>query len=233
MKRLNPFLLLLIILFIIVSFYMYNVSNAKENYFNSNNNSKNNSKNNPVNPCTDFLSDKEYLIHMIPHHQVAIDMCKLMIPITKSKTLQNIYRTIIFNQNIEILLMKQVLNNIPLLSGEFETSFRDTEFKTSLSNDNKSVPKDYYCDPLFFKPDDHSEHMHHMKHTDKSFLEHMIPHHQVAVVMSNRLLQYTNNTHMIRICYEIITAQRYEILKMNYLLDEMNQKNLEFLPDYY
>ena len=38
---------------------------------------------------------------------------------------------------------------------------------------------------------------------------------------------------MIRICYEIITAQRYEILKMNYLLDEMNQKNLEFLPDYY
>ena len=89
------------------------------------------------------------------------------------------------------------------------------------------------CDPLFFKPDDHSEHMHHMKHTDKSFLEHMIPHHQVAVVMSNRLLKYTNNTHMIRICYEIITAQRYEILKMNYLLDEMNQKNLEFLPDYY
>ena len=93
----------------------------------------NNSKNNQVNPCTDFLSDKDYLIHMIPHHQVAIDMCKLMIPITKSKTMQNIYRTIIFNQNIEILLMKQVLNDIPLLSGEFETSFRDTEFDTSLS----------------------------------------------------------------------------------------------------
>ena len=34
---------------------------------------------------------------MIPHHQLAIDMCKLMIP-TKSKTMQNIYRTIIFNQ---------------------------------------------------------------------------------------------------------------------------------------
>jgi len=26
------------------------------------------------NPCTDKLSDIEYLEHMIPHHQVAIDM---------------------------------------------------------------------------------------------------------------------------------------------------------------
>ena len=69
-----------------------------------------------------LLSDKDYLIHMIPHHQAAIDMCNLMIPITKSKTMQNIYRTIIFNQNIEILLMKQVLNYTIML--EFETSFK-------------------------------------------------------------------------------------------------------------
>jgi uncharacterized protein (DUF305 family) len=219
--------ILLIILYIGTFFKIYNTSYRKENYENKNN------KKNTVNPCTDFLSDKDYLVHMIPHHQVAIDMCNLMIPISKSKTIQNIYRTIVFNQNIEILFMKQVLNDIPKLSGEINTSFRDTEFDTSLSIDNKSTPENYYCDPLFFKPDDHSEHMHHMKHTDKSFLEHMIPHHQVAVVMSNRLLKYTNNTHMIRICYEIITAQRYEILKMNYLLDEMKQKNLEFLPDYY
>ena len=26
------------------------------------------------NPCTDNLTDEEYLTHMIPHHQVAIDM---------------------------------------------------------------------------------------------------------------------------------------------------------------
>ena len=26
------------------------------------------------NPCDEYLSDKDYLLHMIPHHQVAIDI---------------------------------------------------------------------------------------------------------------------------------------------------------------
>ena len=185
------------------------------------------------NPCTDFLSNKEYLIHMIPHHQVAIDMCNLMIPISKSKTIQNIYRTIIWNQNIEIVLMNEVLTNIPVITTEINILYRDRKFITSISYNNKSKAKNYYCDPLFFKPDNHSEHMKHMKHTDKSFLEHMIPHHQVAIIMSNRLLKHTNSTHMIRICYAIITSQRSEILKMNYILEYLNENKLDFLPDYY
>jgi len=185
------------------------------------------------NPCTDFLSNKDYLVHMIPHHQVAIDMCNLMIPLSKSKTIQNIYRTIIFNQNIEIMRMNQILKNIPNISNNYNVIYRDNKFLTSISYDEKSKPKKYYCDPLFFKPNDHSDHMNHMKHTDKSFLEHMIPHHQVAIVMSERLLKHTNNTHMIRLCYEIITAQRGEILHMNYILDYLNKNKIEFLPNYY
>jgi len=185
------------------------------------------------NPCTDFLSNKDYLVHMIPHHQVAIDMCNLMIPLSKSKTIQHIYRTIIYNQNLEIMLMKKVLKNIPNVSNNYNVIFRDNKLLTSLSYDKKSKPKNYYCDPLFFKPDDHSDHMNHMNHTDKSFLEHMIPHHQVAIVMSERLLKHTNNTHMIRLCYEIITAQRGEILHMNYILDYLNKNKIEFLPNYY
>lgn len=184
-------------------------------------------------PCTGFLSNNDYLIHMIPHHQVAVDMCNIMIPISKSKSIQHMYRNIISNQNIEIMLMNQVVNNIPVVSNENNTIYRDTDFITSLSYNSKSTPEDYICDPLFFKPNDHSEHMKHMKHTDKSFLEHMIPHHQVAIVMSNRLLKHTNNTHMIRICYEIITTQRSEILKMNYILDYLNYNNISMLPSYY
>jgi uncharacterized protein (DUF305 family) len=160
-------------------------------------------------------------------------MCNLMIPISKSKTIQHMYRNIISNQNIEIMLMNQVVNNIPVVSNENNTIYRDNDFITSLSYNSKSTPKDYVCDPLFFKPNNHSEHMKHMKHTDKSFLEHMIPHHQVAIVMSNRLLKHTNNTHMIRICYEIITTQRSEILKMNYILDYLNHNKIDMLPSYY
>ena len=103
--------------------------------------SKNNedfiSTNKDIDPCNDFLSDRDYLVHMIPHHQVALDMCNLMIPITKSKTLQNIYRKIIWNQNIEINLMNQVLSKIPSVSNNIKSIYRDTELKTSLSYDSK------------------------------------------------------------------------------------------------
>jgi len=217
----DTLLLILIIIFIIILLVQLN---NKDHFY---------KKNGVNNPCIDFLSNKDYLVHMIPHHQVAIDMCELMIPISKSKTILNIYRNTIFNQKIEIMLMKNVLKNIPNVSNNYNVIFRDTKFLTSIGYDNKSKPKDYYCDPLFFKPNDHSNHMKHMKHTDKSFLEHMIPHHQVAIVMSERLLKHTNNTHMIRLCYEIITAQRGEILQMNYILDYLNKNKIEFLPNYY
>ena len=78
-----------------------------------------------TNPCTDFLSNKDYLEHMIPHHQVAIDMCNLMKPISKSKTIHYIYKIIIFNQKIEIFLMKNAIKGIPSLSNEFDTLYRE------------------------------------------------------------------------------------------------------------
>ena len=51
-------------------------------------NHKQQQKTNGTNPCTDTLTDLEYLEHMIPHHQVAIDMSELLIPHT---TNPNIY----------------------------------------------------------------------------------------------------------------------------------------------
>jgi uncharacterized protein (DUF305 family) len=52
----------------------------------------------------------------------------------------------------------------------------------------KSKSNDGDCNPLFFKPNDHMKHMEHMQINDTSYLEHMIPHHQVAIDMSKRLL---------------------------------------------
>ena len=56
------------------------------------------------NPCTDKLSDLEYLEHMIPHHQVAIGMSRLLI---NSGRLMNpvitaLCRNIIFTQGYEV-----------------------------------------------------------------------------------------------------------------------------------
>ena len=59
-----------------------------------------------VNPCTDYLSDIEYLIHMIPHHQVAIDMSKLLIPKINSPSILHLCRDIIRKQGYEIWEMR-------------------------------------------------------------------------------------------------------------------------------
>ena len=44
------------------------------------------------------------------------------------------------------------------------------------------------CLPEFFDPELHSRHIENMKVTDKMYIHHMIPHHQVAIDMSKRLL---------------------------------------------
>ena len=61
------------------------------------------------NPCTDNLSDVEYLEHMIPHHQVAIDMSELLIPHTSNPVILHLCRDIIRKQKYEIWEM-----NIPV-----------------------------------------------------------------------------------------------------------------------
>lgn len=46
----------------------------------------------------------------------------------------------------------------------------------------------------------------------------MIPHHKVAVDMSIRILEHTNNQTMIKLANDIITNQKYEIWYMKNLL---------------
>ena len=43
-----------------------------------NHNHSNHNTESGSNPCNDKLTDIEYLEHMIPHHQVAIDMSELL-----------------------------------------------------------------------------------------------------------------------------------------------------------
>jgi len=171
------------------------------------------------NPCTDILTDKEYLEHMIPHHQVAIDMSNLLIPYTQNPVVLNLCRNIITKQEIEILHMKMMLDNIS------DTLF--TNGKGKVLNFNTML--DYYepvmskskeggCNPLFFDPDNHSKHMENMKITEESYLDHMIPHHQIAIDMSRRLLLHTNHSYLMQFCYNLIYEQQCEILYMNNLL---------------
>jgi len=176
-------------------------------------------------PCSDKLTDKEYLLHMIPHHQVAVDISIELQKMSKWPKMQEILRKLIWVQNYEIGMMNEMLKKFPNKMTD-ETKMQRL-YKSTVSDftkPNKLGLTKTYCDPHFFDPEEHMKHIKHMKLDDKMYLEHMIPHHQVAVDMSKKLLKNTKNDFMIELAYRIIRSQQEEIILLNDLLKEKNNK---------
>jgi len=174
------------------------------------------------NPCTSLLSGLEYLEHMIPHHQVAIDMSNLLAKSSQNPQMLHMCRDITRKQSYEIWEMQAMKKNLS------HSMFNSTKgsLDNIYTNMDKYYPimsksKDGDCNPLFFKPNDHSKMMKGMKITDKSYLEHMIPHHQVAIDMSKRLLLHTNQSYLLFFCRKLIIDQQSEIYLMNNLLQNL------------
>jgi len=192
----NTILLFLIITLILIFIIQY-LSIHKENF---------------KNICKSKLTDLEYLEHMIPHHQVAIDISKILQKKTKWIELQKILREIIWMQEIEIETMNQMLSSLPDRISD-STIKMNKIYKQTFSDfikPNKLGLTNTYCDPLFFDPKKHMQHLYHV--TDDSYIDHMIPHHQVAIDMSKILLKNTENDMMIWLAYRIIKDQQQEVI---------------------
>ena len=105
--------------------------------------------------------------------------------------------------------MKKRLTDSLSTKDNFKVDNLNSKTKLDIWKPKLSKSKDGDCNPMFFKPDwKHSAHMDHMQINDKSYLEHMIPHHQVAIDMSKRLLLHTNNTYLIAFCRKLILDQQ-------------------------
>ena len=169
-----------------------------------------------VNICRSKLTDNEYLEHMIPHHQVAVDISILHQKKSKSPFMQEILRKLIWIQKYEIALMKNILkkNMEKVSSHEKMNSYYIANVSDFTKPNNKGLSKTF-CDPNFFDPEKHMEHLETMELNDKMYIEHMIPHHQVAVDMSKVLLKNTKNDFMIKLAYRIIRSQQEEIIMLN------------------
>ena len=195
---------LMVLIFVLILIYLI-YQNSKETFSNS------------KDVCRGYLSDKEYLEHMIPHHQVAIDISIELQKTTKSTVMKDILRKLIFNQKMEIILMKAMLSkpaiNVTYGSSKGYLVNRADKVKPNVLGLTKT-----FCDPHFFDSEGHMEHMKHMKLNDKTYLEHMIPHHQVAVDMSKVLLNNTKNDFMLYLAYRIIRNQTAEIIYLDTLL---------------
>lgn len=176
-------------------------------------------------PCQDKLTDVDYLLHMIPHHKVAVDISYMLQKTSKSDVMQDILRKLIWTQNYEITLMNDVLSSFPEInvSATDIMNKRYIDMMSDFISPNKLGLTNTYCDPHFFNPEEHMKHLEGMKLDEKMYLQHMIPHHQVAVDMSKKLLKHTTNDFMIYLAYRIIRSQQEEIIMLNDLLNEKNK----------
>lgn len=178
------------------------------------------------NPCNQQLTDDEYINHMIPHHEVAVYMSETHLHNTKNPTIFDILRNIIRLQNYEINLMKdsKIMNKT---NGELNDEMSNKNIK--MDNSYRHTQGDFtepntpdlsntFCDPSFFNIY-HNKKLHIM--TDNMYIQHMIPHHQVAVDMSKKILKTTNNDFIIDLAYKIIHGQQLEI---SYLYNLSNSK---------
>ena len=75
---------------------------------------------------------------------------------------------------------------------KMDNSYRYTE--GDVTKPNVPYLSNTFCDPSFFDTS-HKKNSHSM--TDAMYIQHMIPHHQVAVDMSKKILKTSNNDFII------------------------------------
>ena len=62
-------------------------------------------------PCNQKLTDIEYINHMIPHHQVAVDMSKKILKTSNNDFIMDLAYKIIHSQHSELYYLSISKNN--------------------------------------------------------------------------------------------------------------------------
>ena len=171
--------------------------------------------------CNKKLTDSEYINHMISHHEVAVYMSEAQLHNTKNPIILDLLRNIIRLQNYEINLMKdsKIFNNTNFDDDDMSNKYikMDNSYRYvqgDFTKPNTPDLSDTFCDPSFFNMS-HNKNLHNM--TDMMYIQHMIPHHQVAVDMSKKILKTTKNDLIIDLAFKIIHNQQSEIAKLYHL----------------
>jgi len=184
------------------------------------------------NPCGKYITDKEFLKHMIPHHQVAVDMSREVLKYSTDPKVIYLARNIIFKQGDEILLMENMLlSYIPNMASKDKQHVEKIPNQFTVWYPNKSRADDYQCGLHHFSSRVAKEHKLEEGKilTDEKYMTNMIYHHDVAIEMSNRVMKHSNNPMLLSFANEIIKSQRYEIwLMRGYIKNSQQQCSEKF-----
>jgi uncharacterized protein (DUF305 family) len=138
--------------------------------------------------------DRSFIEQMIPHHESAIEMAKLAQQKASRSEIKTLAGDIIASQSDEIIKMRYW----------YEQWYGTEVSKQNTANGMMS---------MMYNSND-IDNLREAVDFDKAFLEKMIPHHQMAVMMADMLENATNRQEMKTLAGDIITAQSKEIHTM-------------------
>ncbi|MEK7577250.1 MAG: DUF305 domain-containing protein [Patescibacteria group bacterium] len=145
--------------------------------------------------------DKHFIEQMIPHHEDAITMAKLAQTKAQRSEVKQLANTIIDSQGKEITQMKDWYTD---WFGKAVPTGNQVMNQHGMGNTNGM-----HMGMMGDASD--ATRLEQAENFDKVFVEAMIPHHQMAVMMATMLKGGTNRPEMTQLADDIITAQTKEI----------------------
>lgn len=155
------------------------------------------------------MMDAHFIEQMIPHHEDAITMANLALTKASHPEIKQLSEAIIDSQSKEIDQMKAwyqdwyeraVPTGTPVMGQHSMMGGRGMHMGM-MGNETDITRLEQAAD------------------FDKAFIEEMIPHHQMAVMMANMLKRGTQRPEMEQLADDIITAQTKEIEQMRQWYD--------------
>lgn len=158
--------------------------------------------------------DAHFIEQMIPHHEDAITMATLAQKRTRRPEVKKLADDIITAQSAEIDQMKDWYENWfgrDLPTGDQVMQHHgmgsSTGMHMGIRGDESDITRLTEAEDF-----------------DRAFVEHMIPHHQMAVMMATMLKNGTRRPEMSKLADDIITSQSSEIELMREWLVEWNNQ---------
>ena len=148
--------------------------------------------------------DAHFIEQMIPHHKDAITMAELAKDLAKRQEVKTLAQNIIDSQSKEIGQMKSWYKdwygrNLPTGSNVMQQHgmITGSSMHMGMMGNETDMTRLQEADDF-----------------DRVFIEDMIPHHQMAVMMASMLKNGTNREEMRKLAYDIVSAQTKEIDSM-------------------
>ena len=149
--------------------------------------------------------DRTFIVGMVPHHQAAIDMAKVELAKGKNPQAKQLAQTIIDEQQREMGQMQQI----------GKTVFNMTPSTTMAMSGTDGA---LMGEPVEMDMSQMAAQVQAAADTDTAFLQLMIPHHAMAIIMAQTEQKQGDDSQLKALSQAIIMGQAKEIGRMESLL---------------